>query len=123
MSKGLNKQLLIGRLFKDAELVHVGEKSTPKCSFRAIVNTGWGDYEHVEGFDIIVWGKQAESLHPYLTKGTRVHVEGETRTRSWEGDDGQRRYRTEVVASEVILLGGGSGSGSRGGQEEDDIQF
>ncbi len=123
MSKGLNKQLLIGRLFKDAELVHVGEKNTPKCSFRAIVNTGWGDYKHTEGFDVVVWGKQAESLHPYLTKGTRVFVEGETRTRSWEGDDGQRRYRTEVVASEVILLGGGSGSGSRGGQEEDDIQF
>ncbi len=123
MSKGLNKQQMIGRLFKDADLVHVGEKNTAKCSFRVIVNTGWGDYEHTEGFDVVVWGKRAASLHPYLTKGTRIFVEGETRTRSWEGDDGQRRYRTEVVASEVILLGGGSGSGSRGGQEEDDIQF
>jgi single-strand DNA-binding protein len=105
MSKGLNKQQVIGNLAGDAELVYVGEKNTPKCTFRVISTTGWGDYEHTEGFNVIVWGKRAEGLASYLTKGTRIYVEGETRTRSWEGGDGQRRYRTEVAASDVLLLG------------------
>lgn len=120
MSKGLNKQQVIGRLADDAELVYVGAKNTPKASFRVVVNTGWGEYEHTEGFNVIVWGKRAESLHPYLTKGLRLYAEGETRTRSWEGNDGQRRYRTEVIASEIVLLGNGNGRNDNGGSHHDD---
>ncbi len=112
MSKGLNKQQVIGNLAGDAELVYVGEKDTPRCTFRVISTTGWGDYKHTEGFNVIVWGKRAEGLTSYLTKGTRIYVEGETRTRSWKGEDGQRRYRTEVVASDVLLLGNGPGAAS-----------
>lgn len=119
MSKGLNKQQVIGNLAGDAELVYVGEKNTPKCAFRLISNTGWGNYEHTEGFNVIVWGKRAEGLTSHLTKGTRIYVEGETRTRSWEGEDGQRRYRTEVVANELLLLGHGTGNDS--GSNEDHV--
>lgn len=120
MSRGLNKQQVIGRLASDAQLARVGQNRTPKCSFRLIANTGWGEYEHTEGFNVVLWGKRAESLSPYLTKGARLYVEGETRTRSWQGNDGQRRYRTEVVANEVILLSSG-GNGARGnGHVEDD---
>jgi single-strand DNA-binding protein len=121
MSKGLNKQQFIGRLTGDAQLVHVGQKKTPKCSFRAVANTGWGEYEHTEGFNVVLWGKRAESLSPYLTKGARLYVEGETRTHSWQGDDGQRRYRTEVVANEVILLSSGNdGKGNGHGDHDED---
>ena len=118
MANGLNKQMVIGYLAADAELVHVGQKHTAKCGFRVVTNTGFGDYEHTEGFNVVIWAKRAEALAPYLAKGTRVYVEGETRTRSWEGDDGQKRYRTEVVASEIVLLGGGNGNnGKRKGDE------
>jgi single-strand DNA-binding protein len=109
MSKGLNKQLVIGNLAGDAELVCVGEKNTPKCAFRVIANTGWGDFSRTEGFDFVLWGKRAVGIAAYLTKGTRIFVAGETRTRSWESADGQRRYRTEVIADEIILLGTGAG--------------
>jgi single-strand DNA-binding protein len=111
MANGMNKQLVIGNLAGDAQLVHVGEKNTPKCSFRVIANTGWADHQHAEGFDIVVWAKRAEGIVNHLTRGMRVYVEGETRTRSWEGEDGQRRYRTEVVASEIVLLGRSAGDG------------
>jgi single stranded DNA-binding protein len=96
----------------DAELVYVGEKNTPKCVFRVIANTGWGDFSHAEGFDVVLWGKRAEGIAAYLTRGTRIYAEGETRTRSWEGADGQSRYRTEVIADEIVLLGAGDGEGS-----------
>jgi single-strand DNA-binding protein len=121
MSKGVNKQIVVGRLAGDTELAYVGAKNTPKASFRVIVNTGWGDYAHTEGFDVVLWGKRAESLRPYLGKGARVYAEGETRTRSWVGDDGQRRYRSEVIADEVVLLG--SGNGDDADKDQDLVRF
>ncbi len=121
MANGLNKQMVIGYLAADAELVHVGDKNTAKCSFRVIANTGYGDYEHTEGFNVVLWAKRAEGIAPYLAKGTRVYVEGETRTRSWEDKDGQKRYRTEVVAGEIVLLGkGNGGNGKRNGDGHTD---
>jgi single-strand DNA-binding protein len=120
MANGLNKQMVIGYLAGDAELVHVGDKNTAKCSFRVIANTGYGDYEHTEGFNVVLWAKRAEGIAPYLAKGTRVYVEGETRTRSWEDKEGQKRYRTEVVAGEIVLLGSKNGNGKRNGDGHPD---
>jgi len=118
---GLNKQLIIGRIAADAELVEVGEKNTPKASFRVIANTGYGEYEHTEGFNCVLWGKRAKSLAPHLTKGRLVYIEGETRTRSWEDGNGKRHYRTEVVVSQITFLGGkGSNGQSEESAEEDD---
>lgn len=111
MASGLNRQEVVGNLADKAELRKVGEKETAKCSFRVIANTGYGDYEHTEGFNVVVWGKRAEGLAPYLTKGKRVYVAGETRTRSWEDDEGVKHYRTEIAVppgGDVILLGGGA---------------
>jgi len=129
MAKGLNKQQIIGNLAGDAELVYVGEKNTPKCAFRVIANTGWAEHEHTEGFNVILWGKRAEGLATFLTKGARIYVEGETRTRNWEGEDGQRRYRSEVIANEIVLLGTGNSRNGEGHSdsepytEEDGIPF
>jgi single-strand DNA-binding protein len=129
MSKGYNRQIIVGNLGKDAELRHVGDKETAKASFSVAATTGFGKHEHTEWFDVVAWGKLAEGVHPYLTKGTKVLVEGETRTRSWEDDEGQKRFRTEVIVTpyngQVVLLGGGNGNAPDDPvePEEDEILF
>lgn len=108
---GVNKQIVVGNLAADAELNHVGEKETPKLTFRVIANTGFGKYAHTEGFNVTLWGRRAETLAPYLKKGRGIYVEGETQTHSWEDAESQRRYRTEVVIAPykgaITLLGNG----------------
>lgn len=111
MAKGYNQQVIAGNLGKDAELVHVGERDTPKASFSVAATTGFGEREHTEWFSVVVWGKRAQGLAEHLTRGKQVMVSGETRTRSWTDDDGEKHYRTEVVITpykgEIVLLGGG----------------
>jgi len=110
MSKGYNQQIVIGNLGADAEVQYVGEKNTAKATFSVAATTGHGDYEHTEWFNVCVWGKRGESLAEFLTKGKKVMVSGETRTRSWINDAGETQYYTEVVVSpysgDVVLLGG-----------------
>jgi single-strand DNA-binding protein len=122
MSKGYNQQTVAGNLGKDAELVHVGSKETPKASFSVAASTGFGEHEHTEWFNVVVWGKRAEGLAAHLTRGTRVLASGETRTRSWQDDEGKKHYRTEVVITpyngEIVLLGGGTRSESDSGYEQ-----
>jgi len=65
---------------------------------------GAPDGEAVEFHDVVVWGKQAEAVSPMLKKGGPVFVEGRLQTRSWEGQDGVKRYKTEIVADSVIVL-------------------
>jgi single-strand DNA-binding protein len=60
----------------------------------------------------VLWGKTAESLQPYLTKGKQIYVEGRLQTRSWE-KDGQKHYTTEIKADRIVLLGGGGRGGDR----------
>jgi single-strand DNA-binding protein len=71
--------------------------------------------ERTEWHSVVIWGKRAEALSKFLTKGSRIFVEGGLRTSSYEDKEGQKRYRTEIVASNVILSGGGGGGGGRGG--------
>jgi single-strand DNA-binding protein len=66
---------------------------------------------------VVLWGKQAESLQEYLTKGKQIYVEGRLQTRQWDDKDGNKRYTTEIKADRITLLGGGGGGGSRGGME------
>lgn len=113
MANGFNRQTIIGNLVADAELRYT-ESGKAVANFRVIANTGGGDYQHTEGFNIVLWGKLAESLTTHLVKGKQVLIEGETRTRSWnDKETGQKRYRTEVVVTpfggSIVLLGGGNG--------------
>ncbi len=111
MSRGFNKQILIGHLARDAELKYTSS-GRPVAQFRVIANTGYSKYTHTEGFNVVVWGQLAEKLAGYLTKGKPVLVEGETRTRKYQDKEGQDRYVTEVVVGfggTVVLLGGGNG--------------
>jgi single-strand DNA-binding protein len=74
--------------------------------------------ERTEWHNVVVWGRRAEALSKFLTKGSRLFVEGGLRTSSYQDRDGNKRYRTEVVANNIILAGGGGGRGpARGGDD------
>jgi len=111
MANGLNRVMVIGNLAKDAEVALVGEKETPKATFRVLTTTGFGDQEHTEGFNCALWGQRAQGVSPYLVKGKRVFVEGEMRTRSYE-QNGEKKYFSEVRVNDVRLQPQGDGRGS-----------
>ncbi|MDQ6700897.1 MAG: single-stranded DNA-binding protein [Acidobacteriota bacterium] len=121
-SRSVNKVILVGNLGKDAETKFTpGGASVTKFS----VATGrrWKDKESGEWKEETDWSNvtlwRAENLAPYLTKGKQVYVEGRLQTRSYEDKDGKKVYATDVVADDVILLGGrGEGGGSGGGGAE-----
>ena len=113
----LNRATVLGRLTRDPEV-----KTTP--SGQSVANLGvatnrvWTDnsgvrQEKVEYHNIVLWGKLADIAGQYLGKGRRVYIEGRIETRDWTGQDGVKRYRTEIVASNLIMLDGPKGSGSQ----------
>jgi single-strand DNA-binding protein len=109
----LNHVVLIGRLTRDAELKYTANGQAV-CKFSIAVNRSRknGDQweEEANFFDIVVWGKQGESLNQYLVKGKMVGVDGALRQDRWQ-QDGQNRSKVEIVANYLQLLGGGPGSG------------
>jgi single-strand DNA-binding protein len=113
----LNHVVLIGRLTRDAELKTTAN-GTAVSKFSIAVNRRrkngdqWEDEANF--FDIVVWGRQGESLHPYLIKGKMVGIDGELRQDRWQ-QDGQNRSKVEIVANYLQLLGGGSQGGASGG--------
>jgi len=112
MSRGLNKVLLIGHLGADAE-TRFTPSGTAVTNLRLATNrrtkdpqTGeWKD--HTDWHDVVLW--RSENVSQYLQKGKQVFVEGRLQTRSWEDQSGNRRYRTEVVAENLMLLSGRGG--------------
>src|SRR4030081_2867898 len=119
----VNKVILVGNLGRDAEL-----RYTPAGAAVATINMAttevWNDkqgqrQEKTEWHRIVLWGKSAESLTEYLTKGKQIYVEGRLQTRQWDDKDGNKRYTTEIRGDRIVLLGGGAGRGgggmSRGG--------
>jgi len=113
----VNKVILVGNLGRDAEL-----RYTPGGAAVATLNMAttevWNDksgqrQEKTEWHRVVLWGKTAESLNEYLTKGKQIYVEGRLQTRQWDDKDGNKRYTTEIRGDRVVLLGGGGGG--RGG--------
>ncbi|HEX6324015.1 MAG TPA: single-stranded DNA-binding protein [Vicinamibacterales bacterium] len=116
----VNKVILVGNLGRDAEL-----RYTPGGAAVATINMATTDvYKDKEGqkkedtqwHRVVLWGRTAESLHEYLTKGKQIYVEGRLQTRKWTDKDGVEKYTTEIRGDRIVLLGGGSGQrgGSRG---------
>lgn len=111
MGDGLNKWTGVGNLGQDPEL-RFTKTNTGVLTMRLACNESWYDQSskerkiRVEWVSVVVWGKRAERLSKCLTKGSRVLVEGRLQTRSWEDKQGVKRYTTEVVASNVLLLSG-----------------
>ena len=77
--------------------------------------------EKVEFHNIVIWGKLAEIAGQYLSKGRQVYLEGRLETRDWTGQDGVKRYRTEIVADNMIMLGGSGASASNSGSFGGDV--
>ncbi|MCG3140729.1 MAG: Single-stranded DNA-binding protein [Anaerolineae bacterium] len=108
MARGLNKVMIIGRLGRDPEMRYT-PSGKPVTSFSVAVSRTYtkpeGErVEETDWFNVVAWGRLAEICSQYLTKGSLVYVEGRLETRSWEGDNGQKHYRTEVVAGDVNIL-------------------
>jgi len=106
---GINKVILIGRLGADPEVKTVtGGNNVARLSVATSEN--WTDregqkQERTEWHRVVVWGKLAELCGKYLSKGRQVYVEGRLQTRSWEDQQGQKKYSTEIVANTVQFLG------------------
>lgn len=103
----LNKIMLIGNVTRDPELRYT-PGGNANCSFSVAVNRRWRNdagekQEDVEFFNVVAWSKLGETCNEFLAKGSKVYVEGRLQTRSWE-KDGEKKYRTEVVASVMTML-------------------
>jgi single-strand DNA-binding protein len=106
----VNRVILVGNLGQNPE-VRFTAGNQPVAHFSVATSRSWKDKsgdmkEETEWHRVVVWGRQAESAGKYLSKGRQVYVEGRMHTRSWEGKDGQKHYTTEVVADNVVFLGG-----------------
>ena len=107
---GVNKVILIGNLGANPELRYTAGQQAV-ANFRLATTEKWTDksgqrQEATEWHRVVVWGKQAEIVGQYLTKGRQVFVEGSIRTRQWQDQQGQKRFTTEIVARNVQMLGG-----------------
>jgi single-strand DNA-binding protein len=116
----LNKIFLIGRLTRDPELRHL-PNGTPKAELRLASSREWKDkngekQKETLYVDIVVWSRQAEIAHQYLKKGRQIFVEGRLDYREWEGKDGTKRSKHEVVADFVQFLDRGDGAPGQGGE-------
>ena len=105
----LNRAMILGNATRDVDF-----RTTPNgrsvASFAVATNRRWNDREtgetkdEVQFHEIVVWGKLAEIARQVVSKGTKVYVEGRLQTRSWEGQDGVKRERTEIIADNIISL-------------------
>lgn len=105
----VNRVILIGRLIKDPELKYTAN-STPVCNACIATNKTWmkdgTKQESTEFHNLLIWGKQGETFEKFLTKGREVYVEGELVNSSWEGKDGNKRYKTEINVNHFQFIGG-----------------
>jgi len=141
---GVNKVILVGNLGANPEM-RFTQGGQAVANLRIATTERWTDkngqkQEQTEWHQVVVWGKTAEIVGQYLTKGRQVYVEGRIRTRQWQDQQGQKRFTTEIVAQNVQMLGSrtegapreevGAGAppdeavtGDFGGGPDDDIPF
>lgn len=140
MGRGVNKVILVGNLGADPEVKYT-QSGAALCTFSVATSESFKDrdgnqQDRTEWHKIVAWRKLAEICGQYLSKGRQVYVEGKIQTRSWDDQDGNKHYMTEIVAREVQFLSGGAGGGSGGGSgsygqdmggppppDDDDIPF
>ena len=130
----LNKVMIIGRLGADPEMKYTANGNAVTtfnvATSRTYTNQG-ERVEETEWFSIVAWNRLAETCTQYLVKGRQVYVEGRMQTRSWDAQDGQKRYRTELIANEVKFLGsrgddtesGSNFSAELSGNENSDVEI
>lgn len=108
MAFSLNRAQLIGNVTRDPEVRVAGTQKV--ATFGVATNFSWLDQtgqrkDKAEFHNIVAWRKLAELIEKYVHKGSKIFVEGRMQTREWEGEDGVKRYKTEIVADSIILLG------------------
>ena len=119
MAGSVNKVILIGNLGAKPEIKYL-PSGQAVCELRLATNEVFNDknnqrQERTEWHRVVVWGKTAENCAQYLDKGRSCYVEGRLQTRSWDDKTtGEKKYMTEIVASQVTFLGGGAGAGEGG---------
>ena len=114
----LNKAMLIGNLTRDPEIRNTPNGATV-ASFSIATNRVWNDQagqkqEQVEFHNIVAWRRLAEICGQYLKKGSKVYIEGRLQTKDWTGQDNVKRYRTEIVTENMIMLDRAGGSSTTG---------
>src|SRR5512139_1712721 len=123
MARGVNKVILVGNLGKDPEVRYTAN-STAVANVTIATSEQWKDkqsgqtQERTEWHNVVFYNRLAEIVGEYLKKGSQVYVEGSLRTRKWQDKEGKDRYTTEIIASEMQMLGGrGAGAGGGGTAE------
>ncbi|MBS3745113.1 MAG: single-stranded DNA-binding protein [Wenzhouxiangellaceae bacterium] len=115
MARGINKVILIGNLGADPE-VRYTPANTAVCNIRLATSEQWRDkqtgepQEKTEWHRVVMFNRLGEIAGEYLKKGSKVYIEGRLQTRKWQGQDGQDRYTTEIVANEMQMLDGRGGA-------------
>jgi len=109
MSRGLNKVMIIGRLGRDPEMRYT-PSGKPVTTYSVATSRSWNSsdgerHTETEWFNVVAWGSLAEICKQHLTKGQQVYIEGRLQTRYWEDGDRVKHSATEIVASEMIMLG------------------
>jgi single-strand DNA-binding protein len=122
MADGLNKVMLLGNLGSDPEL-KMTSSGQAVLKMRLATAESYLDrnktrQERTEWHSIVLWGKRAEALSKFLSKGAKLFVEGRLQTSSWDDKDGVKRYKTEINATNIILAGSGKGGGRKGGSDD-----
>ena len=119
MARGVNKVIIVGNLGGDPETRYMPSGSAV-TNFTVATNESWKDKqtgeqkERTEWHKVAMFNRLAEIAAEYLRKGSQVYIEGKLRTRKWQGQDGQDRYTTEIIADEMQMLGGRGGAGGGG---------
>ena len=116
-SRGLNRVQIIGNLGRDPEM-RFTQGGTPVTNFSVAVSRSWQSREgelreETEWFRVVAWTRLAEIANEYLRRGSKVYVEGRLATRTWQDREGNDRTTTELVAQEMIMLGGREESSQR----------
>jgi single-strand DNA-binding protein len=119
MAEGLNRVMLLGNLGADPELRYT-QGGQAVLNMRIATTESYLDKDKVrrertDWHNVVVWGKRGEALGKFLTKGTTIFIEGSIRTSSYDDKEGNKRYKTEIHAQNVILAGGRGGGASAGG--------
>jgi single-strand DNA-binding protein len=121
MAKDFNQAIVMGNLTRDPEM-----RTTPSgqnvTSFSVATNRSWQDQsgerkDAVEYHNVVAWGKLGELVNNYLKKGRKVLVVGRLQTRNWDAEDGSKRNRTEIVATDINFVGGQNDGGDFGGED------
>ena len=123
MARGINKVILVGNIGQDPETKFMPSGGAV-TNVSVATSESWKDkntgqpQERTEWHRVVFFNRLAEIAGEYLKKGSKVYVEGSLRTRKWQGQDGQDRYTTEIVASEMQMLDGRSGDSNQGGYDQ-----